>query len=602
MNITMIHLWLVALCAASTIIGNTDGFQHQQLQSQRHSFRSTSTTGNVCDGNAKPRTMMPPTTTQLNALPSLSGAPVGAVAVLAGIVVIHEAGHYLAARSFNITVEEFSVGFGPKVFGFDAFGNDFNLRALPLGGYVRFPENYDGEAAQENDELRRQALRVIRKERQKTRAEWNWKDEALNAATLGYWDERKIDETRKEKQLERETAKTEEGSQPFWARLFGGNNNKKQKVDGDNVDINEVYQSLDELENFEVEYYDDPQLLQNRPWPERAVVLSGGVIFNLLLALSIYFAAIGPLPVGSNEGLPRAVFDNGVVVKQDPRSDGPSGGLLRRGDIITGINGTYIQQSFEVKGVDTTLDVTSCTYNSLTHPLFKWIPLFTGQPVQIEGSTKTSVSAGQKQVTDVISVIRATPDGESVSVNVLRAEGGAAKTTPQTINIQPKRSDGSTQTIGVMLAPNFDRIERLKSDNPVVALQMAWEYLSDIFTQTLLGTLSVLTSFLSPSGPPPGQKISGPIGLISQGSSVVATKDWTTVLLFAAGLSVNLGVINALPLPALDGGQLVFVVAEAITGKKVDQKFQEGVTSIAVLFLLYVSLSAAIGDVGSLFK
>jgi membrane-associated protease RseP (regulator of RpoE activity) len=546
--------------------------------------------------------MMPPTTTQLNALPSLSGAPVGAVAVLAGIVVIHEAGHYLAARSFNITVEEFSVGFGPKVFGFDAFGNDFNLRALPLGGYVRFPENYDGEAAQENDELRRQALRVIRKERQKTRAEWNWKDEALNAATLGYWDERKIDETRKEKQLERETAKTEEGSQPFWARLFGGNNNKKQKVDGDDVDINEVYQSLDELENFEVEYYDDPQLLQNRPWPERAVVLSGGVIFNLLLALSIYFAAIGPLPVGSNEGLPRAVFDNGVVVKQDPRSDGPSGGLLRRGDIITGINGTYIQQSFEVKVVDTTLDVTSCTYNSLTHPLFKWIPLFTGQPVQIEGSTKTSVSAGQKQVTDVISVIRATPDGESVSVNVLRAEGGAAKTTPQTINIQPKRSDGSTQTIGVMLAPNFDRIERLKSDNPVVALQMAWEYLSDIFTQTLLGTLSVLTSFLSPSGPPPGQKISGPIGLISQGSSVVATKDWTTVLLFAAGLSVNLGVINALPLPALDGGQLVFVVAEAITGKKVDQKFQEGVTSIAVLFLLYVSLSAAIGDVGSLFK
>mmetsp|Transcript_3344 Transcript_3344/g.7946 ORF Transcript_3344/g.7946 Transcript_3344/m.7946 type:complete len:154 (+) Transcript_3344:320-781(+) len=153
-----------------------------------------------------------------------------------------------------------------------------------------------------------------------------------------------------------------------------------------------------------------------------------------------------------------------------------------------------------------------------------------------------------------------------------------------------------------MLGPNFDRLEQLKSDNPIVALKLAWEYLSDIFSQTFLGTLSVLTSFLSTNGPPPGQKISGPIGLISQGSSVVATKDWTAVLLFAAGLSVNLGVINALPLPALDGGQLVFVVAEAITGKKVDQKFQEGITSIAVLFLLWVSLSAAIGDVGSLFK
>ena len=236
-----------------------------------------------------------------------------------------------------------------------------------------------------------------------------------------------------------------------------------------------------------------------------------------------------------------------------------------------------------------------------------------GQPVQIEGSTKTSVAAGQKQVSDVISVIRATPDGESVSVNVLRAEGdaalaktgvadNAAKMTPKTINIQPKRSDGTIQTIGVMLGPNFDRLEQLKSDDPIVALKLAWEYLSDIFTQTLLGTLSVLTSFLSTNGPPPGQKISGPIGLISQGSSVVATKDVTAVLLFAAGLSVNLGVINALPLPALDGGQLVFVVAEAITGKKVDQKFQEGITSIAVFFLLWVSLSAAVGDLGSLFK
>ena len=231
-----------------------------------------------------------------------------------------------------------------------------------------------------------------------------------------------------------------------------------------------------------------------------------------------------------------------------------------------------------------------------------------GRSIQIEGSAKTSVSAGQKQVSDVISVIRATPDGESVSVSILRAEGEASasseavKTTAETIRIQPTRSDGTTQTIGVMLGPKFDRLERLKSDNPVIALKLAWEYLSDIFTQTLLGTLSVLTSFLSPTGPPPGQKISGPIGLISQGSSVVATKDWTAVLLFAAGLSVNLGVINALPLPALDGGQLVFVVAEALTGKKVDQKFQEGITSIAVFFLLWLSLSAAIGDVGNLFK
>ena len=251
----------------------------------------------------------------------------------------------MAARTFNITVEEFSIGFGPKLAGFEAFGNEFNLRALPLGGYVRFPENYDGEAVQEIEELKRSARRTLRKERK----EWDLKDEVLNAATLGYWDDRKLDERRKEKQIEREVAEVaaaNASSKSFWKNLFGSNTNSKKKIakniDGDDViDIDEVYQNLDELEKFEVEYYDDPQLLQNRPWPERAVVLSGGVVFNLLLALSIYFAAIGPTPIGGNEGLPRAIFDDGVIVSQAPKNDGPSNGLLRKGDVITGINGTY---------------------------------------------------------------------------------------------------------------------------------------------------------------------------------------------------------------------------------------------------------------------
>jgi RIP metalloprotease RseP len=199
-------------------------------------------------------------------------------------------------------------------------------------------------------------------------------------------------------------------------------------------------------------------------------------------------------------------------------------------------------------------------------------------------------------------ITRGDPTIPTTASEIVTATTTSSKpvSTTKTISIQPQRSDGTTQTIGVMLSPNLEKIERLKSDNPIVAFKLAFEYLSDIFTQTLLGTVSVLASFISPSGSAPGQKISGPIGLIQQGSSVVATKDWTAVWLFAAGLSVNLGVINALPLPALDGGQLAFVIAEAISGKKIDQKFQEGLTSVAVLFLLWLSVSAAVGDVSGL--
>jgi len=81
-----------------------------------------------------------PTSTSL---PMMSSSVGGSLLVLSFVVTIHELGHYMAARSFGMNVTEFSVGIGPKIFGFTALGNDFSLRAFPLGGYVRFPENYN---------------------------------------------------------------------------------------------------------------------------------------------------------------------------------------------------------------------------------------------------------------------------------------------------------------------------------------------------------------------------------------------------------------------------------------------------------------------------
>eukprot|EP00978_Attheya_sp_CCMP212_P048724 scaffold566042_cov39-Attheya_sp.AAC.1 len=87
------------------------------------------------------------------------GSPIASVAVLASIILIHELGHYLAAVSMGITVQEFNVGIGPKLFGFTSVINkskvDFNLRAIPFGGYVQFPENYNRTLLfQREDEVR----------------------------------------------------------------------------------------------------------------------------------------------------------------------------------------------------------------------------------------------------------------------------------------------------------------------------------------------------------------------------------------------------------------------------------------------------------------
>lgn len=58
--------------------------------------------------------------------------------------------------------------------------------------------------------------------------------------------------------------------------------------------------------------------------------------------------------------------------------------------------------------------------------------------------------------------------------------------------------------------------------------------------------------------------------------------------------------INSLPFPALDGGQLVFVLVEAVTGRKVDQRLQEGINAAALLFLVALSATATVGDLTAL--
>jgi regulator of sigma E protease len=59
--------------------------------------------------------------------------------VLGVVVIVHELGHFLAAKALGITVETFSVGFGPEIAGFhDRSGTRWRLAWVPLGGYVKF--------------------------------------------------------------------------------------------------------------------------------------------------------------------------------------------------------------------------------------------------------------------------------------------------------------------------------------------------------------------------------------------------------------------------------------------------------------------------------
>ena len=73
-------------------------------------------------------------------------ASVGAVvAVLGGLIFFHELGHFLMAKYFRIGVKTFSLGFGPKLFGFKKGNTEYQVAALPLGGFVAMVGESDPE-------------------------------------------------------------------------------------------------------------------------------------------------------------------------------------------------------------------------------------------------------------------------------------------------------------------------------------------------------------------------------------------------------------------------------------------------------------------------
>jgi regulator of sigma E protease len=77
------------------------------------------------------------------------------IIVLAALVFVHELGHFLAAKSSGIRVDEFGLGFPPKLWSFKKGETTYSLNAIPFGGFVKiFGENPDQESIEGPDKNR----------------------------------------------------------------------------------------------------------------------------------------------------------------------------------------------------------------------------------------------------------------------------------------------------------------------------------------------------------------------------------------------------------------------------------------------------------------
>lgn len=90
--------------------------------------------------------------------------------------------------------------------------------------------------------------------------------------------------------------------------------------------------------------------------------------------------------------------------------------------------------------------------------------------------------------------------------------------------------------------------------------------------------------------------LAGPIGMVSMVGEVY-TYGFVTLLSFAAFLSINLGLMNLLPIPALDGGQMLIIICEAIYGKNLSDKVKGILIGASFVFLIGLMLFVAVNDV-----
>jgi membrane-associated protease RseP (regulator of RpoE activity) len=335
-----------------------------------------------------------------------------AIAVLAILILVHELGHFIAARSQGIYANRFSLGFGPTLLKYQGSQTEYTIRAFPLGGFVGFPDDDPDSEIPPND----------------------------------------------------------------------------------------------------------PNLLRNRPILDRAIVISAGVIANLIFAYLVLALQIGIV------GIPQEFhYQPGVVVKPVNEQSIAYKAGLRAGDIVLSINEQELTAS-----KDSTLLLTK---EIQTHP---------NQQLNLKI---------QRQ-------------NEEIALQIIPTESGDGK-----------------GLVGIELGPNGQAVYR-HPQNPIEIFTVAADRFQKLFIGTIKGFGQLVTNFQQTAS-----QVSGPVNIVKIGAKLAADNS-ANLLSFAAIISINLAIINILPLPALDGGQLAFLLIEGLLGKPLPAKIQEGVMQTGLVLLL----------------
>ncbi len=428
------------------------------------------------------------------------------IACLSILVIIHELGHYMAARIFKVRVEKFYLFFNPwfslvkKKIGETEYG----IGWLPLGGYVKISGM--------------------------------------------------IDESMDKEQMKQPPQPWEFRSKPAWQRL---------------------------------------------------IIMLGGVIMNVLLAIVIY---IGILAYWGEEYLPTSEIKYGITVDSIGSELG-----LRNGDKILTINGQPAPEDFTKVSMQIVLDNAQTIgverdgkptdiqvpQGAIAKIIKSQTAHFIGFRIPAEIGDFAKKSAAQDaglQVGDKICRIDSIPVAfmDEVRPEVLKNKGN-------TIEVVALRGNDSIHA-SIKVSP--DNLLGIQAKEFYTLKEHRYNILQAIpagFTKTWssMGNYLKQLKLLFKKDTKAYDSLGG---FITIGKIFPSTWVWEAFWNLTAFISIILAIMNVLPIPALDGGHVMFLLYEVVTRRKPGDKFMEyaQVTGMLILFALLIFANG--NDIVKLFR
>ncbi len=527
------------------------------------------------------------------------------VLVLGIIVLIHEAGHFLIAKKSGILCHEFSIGMGPLIWQTKKGETMFSIRAIPFGGYVSMA----------GEEVEDDILKDVKKVKVIVENEIIVKI-IVNLQNPKYQD------------LPEYTIVSYDLS----GTLEAHPDELYLELESEAGEIVRYMVARDAMVNFtkkeEIQIAPKDRTFANKPFWNRFFSVLAGPLMNFVLALIVFFLSglifgyvdtsttrvaevSGPaLSVGiENEDTIHSI--NGIVL-EDWNDLSSALSIAATGEGIT--SDGMIEVEFYDASNDNVLKQAKVypqvfiysmemvlKYDKTT-PDSKVIVGDYGTVMPDTKAYAAGLRAGDQiikvndtdinGIDDILKFFSSLDSATAVKFTVIDGEGNeVVKNVEEKIETYSKAmldTQGIPSTkvmMGVSTSTSFDFVK---------LLYMPWVETGEASIQ-IFKTLGL---FFKKGSGIKLTDLSGPVGILNLFTQLVQGENaFQNVLYWTGFLSVNIGLINLLPLPALDGGRLAFLLYEGVTKKKPTPKVENTIHNIGFMLLMALFVVIFISDI-----